>query len=317
MRPSFEAESVKEAESESADVKKSDAMISLKNTSYVWRAPQSEEKKGNGRQIIYGQPPPAADPKADDETKKTEEEKNEEQPSGEGDAEKSKKETSTVEDENDADEVTGLVDVDLKVMDTELLPLAPGSSAPPSVTGAPVPVSTPTPAPVSVPAPVPASALAVGSSNPASPQHEVSFLLDSVSLEARAGDLVAVVGPVGSGKSSLVSAMLGEMERTQGEASMRGSVAYVAQIPWILNTTVQDNILFGAPFDKSRYQQAVQCSQLAADLKQLPSGDQTLIGERGINLSGGQKQRVTARTMCVCIYIYCCRSHTEYSVILF
>jgi len=121
---------------------------------------------------------------------------------------------------------------------------------------------------------------------------DVSFTLKNINLTCKKGQLVAVVGSVGSGKSSLVSAVLGEMEKTQGSLSVSGSVAYVAQIPWIQNTTVRDNVLFGSKMDKDRYDKVVEVSCLGPDLKQLPSGDQTMIGERGINLSGGQKQRV-------------------------
>uniref|UniRef100_A0A8C6JAU0 Canalicular multispecific organic anion transporter 1 n=1 Tax=Melopsittacus undulatus TaxID=13146 RepID=A0A8C6JAU0_MELUD len=114
-----------------------------------------------------------------------------------------------------------------------------------------------------------------------------------VNLDITPGSLVAVVGAVGSGKSSLVSAMLGEMEHIKGHINIQGSLAYVPQQAWIQNATLKDNILFGSELDETRYQQVIKACALLPDLELLPAGDQTEIGEKGINLSGGQKQRVS------------------------
>ncbi|NWS71615.1 MRP2 protein, partial [Crotophaga sulcirostris] len=114
-----------------------------------------------------------------------------------------------------------------------------------------------------------------------------------VTLDIVPGSLVAVVGAVGSGKSSLVSAMLGEMEHIKGHINIQGSLAYVPQQAWIQNATLKDNILFGSELDEARYQQVIKACALLPDLELLPAGDQTEIGEKGINLSGGQKQRVS------------------------
>uniref|UniRef100_A0A8C8ECB9 Canalicular multispecific organic anion transporter 1 n=1 Tax=Otus sunia TaxID=257818 RepID=A0A8C8ECB9_9STRI len=114
-----------------------------------------------------------------------------------------------------------------------------------------------------------------------------------VTLDIAPGSLVAVVGAVGSGKSSLVSAMLGEMENIKGHINIQGSLAYVPQQAWIQNATLKDNILFGSELDEARYQQVIKACALLPDLELLPAGDQTEIGEKGINLSGGQKQRVS------------------------
>uniref|UniRef100_A0A8B9BKX5 ATP binding cassette subfamily C member 2 n=1 Tax=Anser brachyrhynchus TaxID=132585 RepID=A0A8B9BKX5_9AVES len=114
-----------------------------------------------------------------------------------------------------------------------------------------------------------------------------------VTLDIAPGSLVAVVGAVGSGKSSLVSAMLGEMENIKGHINIQGSLAYVPQQAWIQNATLKDNILFGSELDEERYQQVIKACALLPDLELLPAGDQTEIGEKGINLSGGQKQRVS------------------------
>ncbi|XP_065495552.1 ATP-binding cassette sub-family C member 2 isoform X1 [Caloenas nicobarica] len=115
----------------------------------------------------------------------------------------------------------------------------------------------------------------------------------NVTLDIVPGSLVAVVGAVGSGKSSLVSAMLGEMENIKGHINIQGSLAYVPQQAWIQNATLKDNILFGSELDEARYQQVIKACALLPDLELLPAGDQTEIGEKGINLSGGQKQRVS------------------------
>merc|ERR1712032_1651455 len=106
------------------------------------------------------------------------------------------------------------------------------------------------------------------------------------------GRLVAVVGKIGSGKSSLLAAVLGELTKVEGSSRVEGSISYVAQQAWIQNMTVRENILFGSEFNAAKYEAVVEACALAADLKILPAGDQTEIGENGVNLSGGQKQRV-------------------------
>ncbi|XP_061033006.1 ATP-binding cassette sub-family C member 3 isoform X6 [Eubalaena glacialis] len=117
--------------------------------------------------------------------------------------------------------------------------------------------------------------------------------LHSLDIQVPKGALVAVVGPVGCGKSSLLSALLGEMEKLEGKVYMKGSVAYVPQQAWIQNCTLQENVLFGQALDPKRYRQALEACALLADLEVLPGGGKTEIGEKGINLSGGQRQRVS------------------------
>lgn len=101
------------------------------------------------------------------------------------------------------------------------------------------------------------------------------------------------MGTVGSGKSSLISALLGEMDKISGRVNTVGKIAFVPQQAWIQNATLQDNILFGRSMDRARYERVIQACALKPDLEILPGGDQTEIGEKGINLSGGQKQRVS------------------------
>ncbi|KAL2723366.1 multidrug resistance-associated protein 1 isoform X8 [Vespula maculifrons] len=117
-------------------------------------------------------------------------------------------------------------------------------------------------------------------------------ILKNINMSIEQGQLVAVVGSVGSGKSSLISAFLGEMEKLNGRVNTKGSIAYVSQQAWIQNATLQDNVLFGKPLNKALYNRVIDACMLGPDLQMLPAGDQTEIGEKGINLSGGQKQRV-------------------------
>lgn len=118
-------------------------------------------------------------------------------------------------------------------------------------------------------------------------------VLRDVNISAKMGELIAVVGRVGSGKSSLIHAILGEMRKVSGEVQMEGTVAYVAQTAWIFNDTLRNNILFGKQYDDRQYRKALRVSALQQDIDALPAGDMTAIGEKGINLSGGQKQRVS------------------------
>ncbi|XP_023678238.2 ATP-binding cassette sub-family C member 2 [Paramormyrops kingsleyae] len=118
-------------------------------------------------------------------------------------------------------------------------------------------------------------------------------ILSDVSLDILPGRLVAVVGAVGAGKSSLVSAILGEMHAIKGHINIQGSLAYVPQQAWIQNATLMDNILFGSQMEDKRYQKVLDACALGPDLELLPGRDMTEIGEKGINLSGGQKQRVS------------------------
>uniref|UniRef100_A0A1I7VWL8 ABC-type glutathione-S-conjugate transporter n=1 Tax=Loa loa TaxID=7209 RepID=A0A1I7VWL8_LOALO len=104
--------------------------------------------------------------------------------------------------------------------------------------------------------------------------------------------VIAVVGRVGSGKSSLLSAILGEMEKMKGYIGVSGRIATVSQQPWIQNSSFRDNIIFGKQFDRKHYDKIIEACALAKDLAIQSNGDATEIGEKGINLSGGQKARV-------------------------
>ncbi|CAI4226268.1 unnamed protein product [Auanema sp. JU1783] len=114
----------------------------------------------------------------------------------------------------------------------------------------------------------------------------------NVDLSASKGQLVAVVGPVGAGKSSLLYTLLGEARGVNGTLSMSGRIAYCSQDSWIFSGTVRDNILFDQSFDEARYRKAIDYSALSNDIAQLPHGDATTVGDRGTSLSGGQKARI-------------------------
>ncbi|KAG0281240.1 hypothetical protein BGZ95_005610 [Linnemannia exigua] len=126
-----------------------------------------------------------------------------------------------------------------------------------------------------------------------SPPNTTPPTLQSIQLTVHQGDLTAVVGRVGQGKSSLLSAMIGDMYKLDGLVELHGRVAYVPQQAWICNATLKDNILFGNEYDEGKYRQVLFACGLEPDIAMLPGGDLTEIGERGINLSGGQKQRVS------------------------
>ncbi|XP_073299207.1 ABC transporter C family member 14-like [Primulina huaijiensis] len=117
-------------------------------------------------------------------------------------------------------------------------------------------------------------------------------IVKNLNFEIRKGELAAIVGTVGSGKSSLLAAILGEMNKLSGKIRVCGSTAYVAQTSWIQSGTVQENILFGLPMNGKRYKETIRVCCLEKDLEMMEFGDQTEIGERGINFSGGQKQRI-------------------------
>ncbi|XP_053473518.1 multidrug resistance-associated protein 1-like [Ictalurus furcatus] len=120
-----------------------------------------------------------------------------------------------------------------------------------------------------------------------------ALCLKRVSVKVPQGSLVAVVGHVGCGKSSLLSAVLGEMEKKSGNVTVKGSVAYVPQQAWIQNATLRENIVFGQQTKESCYRRVLEACALLPDLEILPGGDDTEIGEKGLNLSGGQRQRVS------------------------
>ncbi|KAF3436437.1 hypothetical protein FNV43_RR23529 [Rhamnella rubrinervis] len=117
-------------------------------------------------------------------------------------------------------------------------------------------------------------------------------VLKNINLTIKKGQLATIVGTVGSGKSSLLCSLLGEMHKISGRVRVCGTTAYVAQTSWIQNGTIEENILFGLPMDREKYNEVIRVCSLEKDLEMMDYGDQTEIGERGINLSGGQKQRI-------------------------
>ncbi|XP_049450093.1 ATP-binding cassette sub-family C member 12-like [Epinephelus fuscoguttatus] len=122
---------------------------------------------------------------------------------------------------------------------------------------------------------------------------DVMATLRNISFTLNKGQLMGVCGNVGSGKTSLICSLLEQLHLQQGSVAVDGSIAYVSQQAWIFYGTVQDNILMGEPMDRSRYNRVLHSCSLKADLDILPHGDQTVLGEQGVNLSGGQKQRIS------------------------
>ncbi|KAI0041202.1 ABC transporter [Auriscalpium vulgare] len=134
---------------------------------------------------------------------------------------------------------------------------------------------------------------------PKDKKDEDIFHMKDINMSVPKGKLVAIVGAVGAGKTSLLQGLLGDMRRTSGTVRFSDSVAYCSQSAWIQNATVRENVCFGRPFEPERYWKAVADACLEADLDVLPNGDLTEVGEKGISLSGGQKQRVN---ICRAIY---------------
>ena len=124
-------------------------------------------------------------------------------------------------------------------------------------------------------------------------RNEGQNCLEDINFVARKAELSCLVGRVGSGKSSLLEAILGDIWKIQGEVVVHGRTAYVAQQAWVMNASVRENIIFGHRWDPHFYERTVSACALTEDLKTLPDGDQTEVGERGISLSGGQKARLT------------------------
>lgn len=117
--------------------------------------------------------------------------------------------------------------------------------------------------------------------------------IEDVSFEIKGNQFCAIIGPVGSGKSTILHTILHELEIDKGELSVCGVVSYSAQEPWLFEASVRQNILFTEEYDESRYRQVIQVCALERDLELLPYADLTIVGERGISLSGGQKARVS------------------------
>lgn len=123
-------------------------------------------------------------------------------------------------------------------------------------------------------------------------RHENKKVLKDIDFTAYKGELSCIVGRVGSGKSSFLHSILGNLWKVGGRVEVRGTVAYASQQSWILNATVKENIVFGYRYDSEFYEKTVKACALLDDFAQLPDGDETVVGERGISLSGGQKARV-------------------------
>ncbi|MED6294336.1 hypothetical protein CHARACLAT_020126, partial [Characodon lateralis] len=116
--------------------------------------------------------------------------------------------------------------------------------------------------------------------------------LQNISVTVKSHQLLAVIGPVGAGKSSLLSAILGELPHDTGSMTVKGQLTYASQQPWVFPGSIRSNILFGRELNRKKYERVLRACALKRDLERLPDGDLTLIGDRGATLSGGQKARV-------------------------
>jgi ATP-binding cassette subfamily C (CFTR/MRP) protein 4 len=124
-------------------------------------------------------------------------------------------------------------------------------------------------------------------------RESVHYVLQNVNLKVRKGEIVAVCGPVGSGKTSLIYGLLGEIHCSTGRVALRSPrIAYVPQIPWIISGTIKTNILFGSPFRPEWFQEVIKACGLDVDISRFPDKEDSVLGEHGISLSGGQKARI-------------------------
>lgn len=123
-------------------------------------------------------------------------------------------------------------------------------------------------------------------------QYDQGFQLNVPEFHCNPGEVVAVVGRVGAGKTALLQALLGGMQMKKGSCRIGGRIAYVPQTAWVQNLSIKDNIVFGNEFNEGKYREVIHACALELDLQILPQGDQSMGGLRGMNLSGGQRQRV-------------------------
>ena len=124
-------------------------------------------------------------------------------------------------------------------------------------------------------------------------KRENEFVLQNINFVAAPGSLTVVTGPVGSGKSILLSAIAGMVSEISGTISYQGTVAYVPQVPWVFSGTIRENIMFGEPYGETKYTKTIEACALVEDIQQFPDCEQTVVGERGALLSGGQRARVS------------------------
>ncbi|CAM5999831.1 unnamed protein product, partial [Sphagnum balticum] len=117
-------------------------------------------------------------------------------------------------------------------------------------------------------------------------------IISNLSFTASVGKLTVIIGPVGSGKSSVLMSILGELPVISGHVRVRGKIAYASQEAWTFAGTVRENITFGCKYDERKYKQVVHVAALERDMEQFPYGDRTMIGDRGVSLSGGQRARI-------------------------
>ncbi|KAI1293713.1 ATP-binding cassette sub-family C member 4 [Halotydeus destructor] len=131
-------------------------------------------------------------------------------------------------------------------------------------------------------------------------EEEMSSTLKRIDVTVRPGELLTIVGGVGSGKSSILMTILGEIPITSGKVGVKGRVSYASQEPWTFAGTIKDNILFGSEFDEEKFKTVVHVCALERDMKLFPYGDQTIIGDRGVSLSGGQRARINLARSLYC-----------------
>ncbi|XP_023228572.1 multidrug resistance-associated protein 4-like isoform X1 [Centruroides sculpturatus] len=123
-------------------------------------------------------------------------------------------------------------------------------------------------------------------------KNEFEPTLNGISLNMQLRELLIVIGPVGSGKTSLLMSVLGEIPITSGKVSVKGKISYASQEAWVFNATIRENILFGEEYQEDKYRKVLHITALEKDISLFPKGDLTIVGEKGVIMSGGQKARI-------------------------
>lgn len=144
-------------------------------------------------------------------------------------------------------------------------------------------------------------------------QCEQPLTLNISKIDFLGGKLIGIIGAVGSGKSSLLQALLHELPLKSGSIHIDGTISYASQEPWVFAASIRQNILFGQEYERDRYNEVIKCCALASDFKELENGDLSLIGERGSSVSGGQKARI--KYVSIHSIQLSCKNHSFHTII--
>ena len=135
-------------------------------------------------------------------------------------------------------------------------------------------------------------------------KEETSDTLKNISLEVKSGELLGIIGSVGSGKGSILQAILGEIPTHSGKVKVSGSISYASQEPWVFSGSVRHNIIFGEKYEDEKYWKVIEVCALEHDIANWEHGDDTLVGEKGVSLSGGQVKNYVINQSIILINVF-------------